>query len=111
MLTSTIATSGLSLFTFSTASLPFAASPITRQPLRERRSPRMPRRTSSWSSASNMRTVLVRPLIYSYRHAHDCAAATGIDCNLSPDDLNAFAHTGDANAKPKWNFPVLHQLL
>src|ERR1700674_4256045 len=99
MLISTMATSGFSLFAFSTASRPLAASPMTRQPRRAQRSPRMPRRTRSWSSATRIRSFLVPLVIYVYRHAHRCAAAAGFNIQPAANELHSLVHARDAHAQ------------
>src|ERR1035438_5245712 len=107
MLISTMTTSGFSLFAFSTASRPFIASPTTVQPRRALRSPRMPRRTSSWSSATRMRSFFVPLVICRYRHAHRGAAAVGFNIKLAAYERHSLVHARDADPKSKGHFPIL----
>src|ERR1700732_2031033 len=106
MLISRMATSGFSLFAFSTASRPFMASPTTVQPRRAQRSPRMPRRTSSWSSATKIRSLFVPLVICRYRCAHRGAAAAGFNLKLAAHERHALVHAEDADAKSKRRFPI-----
>ena len=66
----------------------------------------MPRRTSSWSSATRMHSFFAALPINRHRHAHHCAAATGINFEPATDKLRSLLHAGDANSKPKWCFSV-----
>src|ERR1700676_1239188 len=109
MLISRMATSGFSLFAFFTASRPFMASPTTIQPRRARRSPRMPRRTSSWSSATRIRSLFVPLVICRYRHAHRGSAAAGFNIKLAADELHSLVHARDADPKSKGHFPIPFQ--
>src|SRR6266853_1377720 len=104
MLISTMATSGFNVFAFSTASRPFAASPMIVQPRRARRSPRMPRRTSSWSSTTRIRSFFVPLVICGYRRAHRGATTAGINVQPAADELYSLVHARDANSKPKGQF-------
>src|SRR5580704_16483939 len=106
MLISRMATSGFSLFAFSSASRPFMASPTTVQPRRARRSPRMPRRTSSWSSATRIRSLFVLLVIRRYRHAHRGAAAAGFNIKLAAYERHSLVHTRNADSKPREHFPA-----
>src|SRR6267143_3160547 len=107
MLISRMATSGLSLVAFSTASRPFMASPTTVQPRRARRSPRIPRRTSSWSSATRIRSLFVPLLVICrYRHTHRGAAAAGFNIKLAAYERHSLVHARDADPKSKGHFPV-----
>src|ERR1700688_2725905 len=107
MLISRMATSGFSLFAFSTASRPFMASPTTVQPRRAQRSPRMPRRTSSWSSATRIRSLFVLLVICRYRHAHRGTATAGFNIKLAADELHSLVHARDANSRSEGQFFVL----
>src|ERR1700688_3192517 len=106
MLISRMATSGFSLFTFSTASRPFMASPTTVQPRRAQRSPRMPRRTSSWSSATRIRSLFVPLVICRYRHAHRCTADAGFNIKLAANELHSLVHARDANSESRGKVPI-----
>src|SRR5258708_7284828 len=101
-----MAMSGFSLLAFSMASRPFAASPTTFQPRGAWRRPRIPRRTSSWSSATKMHSFFPALPIQRYRHAHHRAAATGINIEPPADKLHSLLHAGDANSQRKWRFSV-----
>src|ERR1700730_1900887 len=104
-----MATSGFSLFAFSTASRPFMASPTTVQPRRAQRTPRMPRRTSSWSSATRIRSLFRPLLICGYRHAHCGAPFAGFNSKLAADLRRSLMHAGNADARPKRQFPILQR--
>src|SRR5882724_8670505 len=106
MLISRMATSGFNLFAFSTACRPFMASPTTVQPRRARRSSRMPRRTSSWSSATRMRSGFVDLLIYWYRHAHRGAPAAGFNIKLAAYERHPLVHAWDPDSNSKEHFPI-----
>ena len=66
----------------------------------------MPRRTSSWSSATRMRSFFAPLVIYWYRNAHRRAAAAGFNIELSGNQRHSLVHAGDANAKSKRRFPI-----
>src|ERR1700686_698938 len=106
MLISRMAMSGFSLFAFSTASRPLMASPTTVQPRRARRESRMPRRTSSWSSATRIRSLFVPLVIRRYRDAHRGAAAAGINIQLAAYERHSLVHARNANSKSKEHFPA-----
>src|ERR1700693_4038793 len=105
MLISRMARSGFRLLAFSTASRPFKASPTTVQPRRARRSPRMPRRTSSWSSATRIRSLFVALVICRYRHAHRGAVSAGFNIELTAYKGDSLVHAGDADPTSKEHFP------
>src|ERR1700730_6061961 len=106
MLISRMATSGFSLIAFSTASRPFMASPTTIQPRRARRSSRIPRRTSSWSSATRIRSLFVALVICRYHHAHRGAVFAGFNIELTAYKGDSLVHAGDADPASKEHFPV-----
>ena len=66
----------------------------------------MPRRTSSWSSATKIRSLIVPLVICRYRHAHRCAAAAGFNIKLAADGCHSLAHARDADAKSKGHWPL-----
>src|SRR5882762_2891292 len=98
MLISSMTTFGFSFLAFSTASRPFAASPTTLQPGRECRTPRAPRRISSWSSAMRMRSFFMSFSCERYRYAHYCAVTAEMNIEPSTDQLHSLLHAGDADA-------------
>src|ERR1700694_6357410 len=66
----------------------------------------MPRRTSSWSSATRIRSVFMLLLVICrYRHAHRCAAAAGFNIKLAANGRHSLVHARDADAKSKRHFP------
>jgi hypothetical protein len=66
----------------------------------------MPRRTSSWSSATRIRSGLVPLVICRYRHAHRGAAAAGFNIKLAPDERYSLMHARDADPNSKGHFPI-----
>ena len=66
----------------------------------------MPRRTSSWSSATRMRSGFVPLVICWYRRAHRGAAAAGFNSKLTAYQRHSLMHARDANPKPKGHFPI-----
>lgn len=66
----------------------------------------MPRRTSSWSSATRIRSGFVPLVIRGYRHAHRGAAAAGFNIKLSPDERYSLMHARDADPNSKGHFPI-----
>src|SRR5580700_725397 len=66
----------------------------------------MPRRTSSWSSATRIRSGFVPLVICRYRHAHCGATAAGFNFKLAAYECHPLVHARDANPKSKRHFPV-----
>ena len=66
----------------------------------------MPRRTSSWSSATRIRSGFVPLVICRYRHAHRGAAAAGFNIKVAAYECHSLVHARDANPKSKGHFPI-----
>ena len=69
----------------------------------------MPRRTSSWSSATRIRSLFVPLVICRYRYAHRGAAAAGFNIKLAAYERHSLVHARDADPKSKGQFPIPSQ--
>src|SRR6202035_2147780 len=70
----------------------------------------MPRRTSSWSSATRIRSGFVPLVICGYRHAPRGAAAAGINIKLAAYQRHSLVHARDADSNSKGHFPITFPL-
>src|SRR6202795_5401747 len=66
----------------------------------------MPRRTSSWSSATRIRSVFVPLVMCRYRHAHRGTPAAGFNIKLAAYERHSLVHARDADPKSKGHFPI-----
>src|SRR5262245_25661830 len=111
---SSTAISGFNSAASLTASRPSPASPHTRQSLRASNIVRKPLRTTSWSSASRIRTdavftnfLLTKPMQVNrssskWRHTRNQQGAgrIGLDFHGSAELPEALPHAGDSNSQP-----------
>ena len=66
----------------------------------------MPRRTSSWSSATRIRSLFVPLVICRYRYAHRGAIAAGFNIKLATQELHSLVHARDANSETRGKVPI-----
>src|ERR1700681_3990225 len=57
----------------------------------------MPRRISSWSSATNIRSLSGLSIIGGYFYTHRCALIAGFNLQCTTNLFDAFLHARDAN--------------
>jgi len=65
----------------------------------------MPRRTSSWSSATKIRSPFVPLAIYGYVYTLRRAIAAGFNIQLAWMCFTSLVHARDATPSPRDNFP------